>query len=399
MLKGKNIVLGITGSIAVYKACELASKCTQAGANVYVVMTKSATEFVSPLTFRSLTGKPVVTEMWDLSSPMSVEHVALAQLADLVVIAPATANSIAKMAVGIADDMLTCTILATKAPIVIAPAMNANMYDNCITQENIQKLAQRGCTIVEPAMGWLACGMIGKGRLADVEVIMAAMLQTLGRNGDLVGKKIVITAGGTQEPIDAVRHISNRSSGKMGYALAMAARNRGAQVTLISTPVAIPPPAGISLVKVNTAAEMQKAVALATKNADVLIKAAAVADYRPKNHLAGKMKKSEDTLVLELEKTQDILATIDGDFLKVGFAAESENLLENAKTKLLQKKLHLIVANDITVPNSAMEADNNQVSIMDYLGNIEHLPLLSKSEVAERICDKIVSLLAQYKES
>jgi len=394
MIKGKKIVLAVTGSIAVYKACEIASKFTQQGAYVQVVMTKSATEFVSPLTFRSLTGNAVVTEMWDLSSPMSVEHVSLAQLADVVVVAPATANTIAKIVAGIADDMLTCTVLATKAPVIIAPAMNVNMYENPVTQENLQKLANRGFTIVEPAQGWLACGMVGKGRLADVDQIMGVIRMTLGRNGDLAGKKFVITAGGTQEPIDPVRHISNRSSGKMGYALAIAARDRGARVTLVSAPVALPNPEGVEVIQVRTSREMLLAVKQVVVDADVLVKAAAVADYRPVESYDEKIKKSNEEITLQLEKTDDILASVSGNFLKIGFAAESRDLIANAKNKLIQKKLNLIVANDITVPNSAMESENNQVVLIDETGNCENLPLMPKSEVAERILDKIAGLLS-----
>lgn len=394
MIKGKKIVLAVTGSIAVYKACEIASKFTQQGAYVQVVMTKSATEFVSPLTFRSLTGNAVVTEMWDLSSPMSVEHVSLAQLADVVVVAPATANTIAKIVAGIADDMLTCTVLATKAPVIIAPAMNVNMYENPVTQENLQKLANRGFTIVEPAQGWLACGMVGKGRLADVDQIMGVIRMTLGRNGDLAGKKFVITAGGTQEPIDPVRHISNRSSGKMGYALAIAARDRGARVTLVSAPVALSDPEGVEVIQVRTSREMLLAVKQAVVDADVLVKAAAVTDYRPVKSYDEKIKKSHEEMTLQLEKTDDILASVSGNFLKIGFAAESRDLFANAKNKLIQKKLNLIVANDITIPNSAMESENNQVVLIDETGNCENLPLMPKSEVAERILDKIAGLLS-----
>lgn len=394
MIKGKKIVLAVTGSIAVYKACEIASKFTQQGAYVQVVMTKSATEFVSPLTFRSLTGNAVVTEMWDLSSPMSVEHVSLAQLADVVVVAPATANTIAKIVAGIADDMLTCTVLATKAPVIIAPAMNVNMYENPVTQENLQKLANRGFTIVEPSQGWLACGMVGKGRLAEVDQIMGVIRMTLGRNGDLAGKKFVITAGGTQEPIDPVRHISNRSSGKMGYALAIAARDRGARVTLVSAPVALSDPEGVEVIQVRTSREMLLAVKQAVVDADVLVKAAAVTDYRPVKSYDEKIKKSHEEMTLQLEKTDDILASVSGNFLKIGFAAESRDLIANAKNKLIQKKLNLIVANDITVPNSAMESENNQVVLIDEFGNCENLPLMPKYEVAERILDKIAGLLS-----
>ncbi len=395
MISGKTIVLGVTGSIAAYKACEIASQLTQAGAKVDVVMTKAATKFVSPLTFRSLTGRPVVTEMFDLTSEVSVEHVALAQRADIVVIAPATANIIAKIAAGIADDMLCCTVLATKAPIIIAPAMNANMYENPVTQENLNKLKARGFTIVGPASGWLACGETGVGRLADVDEIISTIKQVLGKKGDLSGRKIVVTAGGTQEPIDPVRHISNRSSGKMGYALAEAARDRGAQVILITGPTALPKPTGVEIINVRTAQEMYEAVSKTVIGADALIMAAAVADYRPIKVSESKIKKTAATLTLELERTPDILGTVSGDFIRVGFAAESENLIENATKKLKDKKLDLIVANDITAPDRGMGADTNQVVIIDREGKVDELPLLLKREVADKVLDKVVALISQ----
>ena len=395
MISGKTIVLGVTGSIAAYKAAEIASQLTQAGAKVNVIMTKAATEFICPLTFRSLTGRPVVIEMFDLTSEMSVEHVALAQAADIVVIAPATANIIAKIAAGIADDMLCCTVLATKAPIIIAPAMNVNMYENPVTQENLSKLKARGFTIVGPASGWLACGETGMGRLADIDEIIGTIKQVLGTKGDLFGKKIVVSAGGTQEPLDPVRHISNRSSGKMGYALAEAARDRGAQVILVTAPTALSKPVGVEVINVRTAQEMYEAVKKAVMPADALIMAAAVADYRPREVSKNKIKKVATTLTLELERTPDILGTVKGDFLRVGFAAESENLIENARTKLLQKQLDLIVANDITTPDSGFAADTDRVVIIDRNGKVEELPLLPKREVADKVLDRVVALLSK----
>ncbi len=395
MISGKNIVLGVTGSIAAYKAAEIASQLTQAGAKVNVIMTKAATEFITPLTFRSLTGRPVVTEMFDITSEMSVEHVALAQAADIVVIAPATANIIAKIAAGIADDMLCGTVLATKGPVIIAPAMNVNMYENPVTQENLSKLRARGFTIVGPASGWLACGETGMGRLADIDEIIGTIRQVLGRKGDLAGKRIVVTAGGTQEPLDPVRHISNRSSGKMGYALAEAARDRGAQVVLITAPTTLPKPVRTEVINVGTAQEMYEVIVIkkAVAQADALIMAAAVADYRPAKVSESKIKKVTDTLTMELERTPDILGTVEGSFIKVGFAAESENLIANARAKLLQKGLDLIVANDITAPDSGMGADTNQVVIIDRDGKVDELPLLPKREVADRVLDKVVELL------
>lgn len=393
MLVNKTVVLGITGGIAAYKAAEIASKLTQAGAKVRVVMTESATKFVAPLTFRSITGQQVVTDMFEPYPEFQVTHVRLAEAADVVVIAPATANTIARIAAGIADDILGCTVLATEAPIIVAPSMNVNMYQNSITQENLTKLKARGFIIVDPEYGRLASGKMGKGRLAEVEKIIGTIKQVLGRSGDLAGKRIVVTAGGTQEPIDPVRHIGNRSSGKMGYAVAEAARDRGASVSLISAPTSLPDPAGVEVIHVRTATEMKGAVAEATAKADALIMAAAVADYQPKTAARAKIKKDTPSLTLELVRTPDILAEVTGKFLKVGFAAESEDLIENARQKLEKKHLDLIVANDITDADSGFEADTNKVTIIDRDGRIESLPLLSKREVADKILDKVAGLL------
>ena len=393
MLTDKTIVLGITGGIAAYKAADLASKLTQAGAKVEVVMTEAATGFISPLTLRSLTGRPVVTDMFEPASEFSIEHIALAEAADVVVIAPATANTIAKLAGGIADNILCCTVLATKAPVIVAPAMNVNMYQNSITQDNLAKLRARGFTIVGPAYGRLASGKVGLGRLAKVEEIIGTIKQVLGRNSDLSGKRIVVTAGGTQEPIDPVRHIGNRSSGKMGFAMAEAARNRGAEVKLVTAPTSLPEPAGMEVVHIKTAAEMKEAVTKAVTQADALIMAAAVADYQPKNVAKAKIKKESPSLTLELIRTPDILTEVKGNFLKVGFAAESEDMVANAKQKLEKKKLDLIVANDITDKDSAFGSDTNKVTLISRDGKIDSLPLLTKREVADKILDKVVELL------
>ena len=395
MLANKTIVLGITGSIAAYKAADIASKLTRAGASVEVVMTDSATRFVAPLTLRSITGRPVVTDMFELASEFSIEHIALAEVADVVVIAPATANIIAKLSAGIADDMLACTVLATKAPIILAPAMNVNMFENPITQENLSKLKARGFTIVDPACGRLASGKIGLGRLAEVDEIIATINQVLGRSGDIAGKRIVVTAGGTQEPIDPVRHIGNRSSGKMGYAVAEAARDRGAVVSLITAPTSLPQPAGIEVVRVRTAAGMKEAVAEAVAQADVLIMAAAVADYQPQSVAEAKIKKDSPSLTLELIRTPDILAEVKGNFIRVGFAAESEDIVANAKQKLEKKQLDIIVANDITDADSGFGADTNKVILISRDGKVETLPLLSKRELADKILDRVVGLLAK----
>jgi len=389
MLKGKTIILGVTGSIAAYKAVDIASQLTQAGAKVDVIMTKAATEFVTPLTFQAITGRPVVTEMFASGSVFNIEHVSLAEAASVIVIAPATANIIAKLAAGIADDMLCCTVLASKAPVIVAPAMDINMYENPITQDNLTKLKARNFIIVGPASGRLASGKEGLGRLADATDIIGTIQQVLGKNGDLADKHIVVTAGGTQEPIDPIRCITNRSSGKMGYALAKAARDRGAKVTLITAPTSLTKPVGMEIVNVCTAQETYQAVRDLVPQADALIMAAAVADYRPLSVARDKIKKEGNRLTLELERTADILGSIKGEFIRVGFAAESSNLVENAKQKLQQKELDLIVANDI----SSFGADNNRVTIIDREGKIDSLPLLPKREVADRILDRVAKLL------
>jgi phosphopantothenoylcysteine decarboxylase/phosphopantothenate--cysteine ligase len=395
MLINKTIVLGITGSLAAYKAADIASKLTQAGAKVEVVMTEAATKFITPLTLHSITGRPVVTDMFELASEFSIEHVALAEAADVVVIAPATANVIAKLAAGISDDELTCTVLATKAPVIVAPAMHTSMFHNSITQENLAKLKTRGFTIVGPEHGWLASGKVGMGRLADTDKIIDTISKVLKRGKDLADKHIVVTAGGTQEPIDPARHIGNRSSGKMGYAIAQAARDRGAEVKLITAPTHFPKPIGTEVIPVVTAAQMKEAVAKAVARADALIMAAAVTDYQPQSVAKAKIKKETPSLTLELVRTPDILTEVKGNFLKVGFAAESEDIVTNAKLKLETKQLDLIVANDITDPHSGFGADTNKVTLIDKQGNIEDLPLLTKREVADRILDKVAGLLSK----
>jgi len=394
MLTNKTIVLGVTGGIAAYKAADMVSKLVQAGAEVRVIMTKSATEFISPLTFRSLTGQPVVTEMFELASEFSIEHVALAEAADVVVIAPATANIIAKFAAGIADDMLSTTVLATTAPVIVVPAMHTEMFQNPVTQENLNKLKARGFTIVGPEYGRLASGKVGLGRLAEVEKIIGTIKQVLGRSGDLAGKEIVVTAGGTQEAVDPVRYVGNRSSGKMGYAMAEAARDRGAKVRLVTAPTSLPDPVGVEVTHVETAVQMKEAVEKATAQADALIMAAAVADYQPKSAVREKIKKEATAgLTLELIKTPDILAEVKGNFLKIGFAAESEDLVENARKKLEKKQLDLIAANDITAADSGFGTDTNRVTLIDKEGKVEELPLMSKREVADKILDRVVELL------
>ena len=393
MLKNKVIVLGVSGGIAAYKAADLASKLAQAGAIVKVVMTWEATQLVQPLTFQALTGNHVVTDMFEPAPPSAITHVSLADEADIIAIAPATANIIAKMAAGIADDILTCTVLATKAPIVIAPAMHNNMYINPITRENITKLKAQGFTVIPAVHGRLVSGSIGNGRLPEIAEIMGIIQQTLGENGDLAGKRIVVTAGGTQEAIDPVRYLTNNSSGKMGYAIAEAARDRGAAVTLITTATGLSPVAGVDIINVLSAQQMKEAVVKATIKTDALLMVAAVADYMPKTTAAQKIKKGAGGLTLELVKTPDILSEVKGKFVKVGFAAETQDLIANAQKKLTSKGLDIIVANDVTVRGSGFGADTNKVTILKKDGKPEDLPLMSKREVADKILDNVSKLL------
>jgi phosphopantothenoylcysteine decarboxylase/phosphopantothenate--cysteine ligase len=395
MLKGKTVVLGITGGIAAYKAADLASKLTQAGAKVEVIMTEAARKFITPLTLRNITRRPVVTDMFELASEYSVEHIALAEAADVVVIAPATANTIARLAAGIADDMLGTVVLATEVPVIVAPAMNDNMYKNAVTQQNVAALRARGFTFIEPEMGRLASGKIGKGRLAETATIIEAIEKVLGKRHDLAGKRIIVTAGGTQEPIDPVRLITNRSSGKMGYALAEAARDRGAQVTLISAPATLSPPDGVEIVKVRTVADMRDAVLKAVKKADILIMAAAVSDFRVAKQADHKIKKQGGKLALELVENKDFLLELPDNFIKVGFAAESENMVANAKKKLKEKRLDMIVANDITQPDAGFDVDTNRVTIIDKKGKADALPLMSKRDVAEKILDRVKGMMGK----
>ena len=389
----KHIVLGVTGSIAAYKALDLASRLTQAGAQVDAVLTYGATNFVTPLAFRSITHRPVVTDAYDPASEFANEHIALARRADLAVIAPATAHCIAKLSAGLADDPLTTTVLATRAPLLIAPAMDGGMYDHPATQENLAKLRQRGVIIAGPAAGRLASGLTGMGRLLEPAELLGHITAALGQNGDLAGRTLVISAGGTQEPLDPVRVITNHSSGKMGYSLAAAARDRGARVILVSAPTALPPPPLVEIIPVQTAEQMAAAVWSAAAPADALIMAAAVADYRPATAAEQKIKKSAAALSIELEPTPDILASAQGNFLRVGFAAESENLQENAAAKVQRKNLDLIVANDITDPASGFGSDTNRVTLIDRHLHIEQLPLLTKDEVSHRILDRVAHLL------
>ncbi len=392
-IQNKRIVLGVTGSIACYKAADLASKLVQSGALVDTVLTEAAREFVSELTFKSLTHREVHTSLYSPNSNLSINHVALAESADLIIVAPATANTIAKIANGISDDVLTTTILATTAPIIIAPAMDANMFDNPATEANITTLIGRGFFIAGPAEGRLASGLMGKGRMIEPFDIMGAASMLLGKDGDLSGKKIVVSAGGTEEAIDPVRNITNRSSGKMGYAIAEAARDRGAMVSLVAAPNHLAKPIGISVTNIQSAEDMKKAIEDECLEADALIMAAAVADWRPLEKLDSKAKKDKsDHWSLELVKNPDIVAGINSSkLIKVGFAAESENLVENSKTKIESKNLDFIVANDITAADSGFSVDTNRVTIIHPDGTTEVLPLMSKYDVGHSILDRVKS--------
>ena len=392
-LHGKRVLLGVTGSIAAYKAADLASKLTQRGAEVDVLMTHSATRFVTPLTFRSVTHRPVLTDLFDPDSPEAIEHVALAQAADLLVVAPATAHMLAKLALGLADDPISVTALATWAPILVAPAMDANMWEHPAVQQNVRTLQERGVVIIGPGEGRLASGLTGWGRLAETPELLGRIAQTLGANGDLSERSIVISAGGTQEPLDPVRVLTNRSSGKMGYAIAEAARDRGANVTLVTAPVALDPPVGVRVERADTAEQMRDAVQEAVYSADALVMAAAVADYRPARPSGEKLKKEAMAdLAVALERTDDIIAAAPDGIVKVAFAAESSDLLKNARAKLNGKGVDLVAANDITVPGAGFGSDENKVWLVDGSGDTE-LPLMAKYDVAMAILDRVVALL------
>jgi phosphopantothenoylcysteine decarboxylase/phosphopantothenate--cysteine ligase len=400
ILNGRKILLGITGSIAVYKAADLASRLAQSGAQVDIVLTASAEKFVAPLTFQSVTGRRAYTDADLWGSEAHVLHVSLGKTADILVIAPCTANTIAKLAHGEADNLLTVLALAARCPILIAPAMDGGMYDHPATQENLKKLGERGITIVGPADGHLASGLTGKGRMTEPAELIGHIRLLLGRRGLLAAKKIVISAGGTQEPLDPVRMLTNRSSGKQGYALAQAAVDAGAEVILISTPTSLNPPIGARLVNVETAKQMLDAVLAESTNADALIMAAAVADFRPKKTAGNKLKKRDGIPQIELEETEDILKTVAGlesgkkrPRVIVGFAAESQALLKNASEKLKSKKMDMIAANDISSEDAGFSVETNRITLLFANGKQEVHPLMSKSEVAEIIMQHIATLL------
>jgi phosphopantothenoylcysteine decarboxylase/phosphopantothenate--cysteine ligase len=394
-LSDRTILLGVTGSIAIYKAVDLGSKLTQAGARVYALMTPSATQFIRPVTFQSVTGRPAYADMWDPHPGIAELHVDLARRADLMVVAPATATTIARLALGSAEEMVSLTALATTAPIIVCPAMDNQMYEHPATQGHLQTLASRGVRIVGPEVGRLASGQRGPGRLSEIDTIMGVVRYVVGRDGDLAKKKVLVTAGGTQEPIDPVRYIGNYSSGKMGYALAEAARDRGADVTVVVGPTALSDPFGVDVVHVTRATEMRDAVLKKSRGASALIMAAAVADYQPAEAAGQKIKRNSDSMTVSLAKTPDILAEV-GErrrLVKVAFAAETQNVLENARRKLEAKAVHLIVANDVTAKGSGFAADTNEVTILDRDGGREKLPLMPKYDVANRILDRVVRLM------
>ena len=418
MLKDKNIILGVTGGIAAYKCVDLVSRLRKQGADVHVILTKGAQNFVTETAMREISGNPVVTSMWQEIQQYDVEHIALARLADVVLVAPATANVIAKCACGMADDMLTTTLLATKAPVFFAPAMNTNMYENSITQQNLHTLQERGCHIIDPAAGHLACGTSGVGRMPEpqelVEILAdffatgkelaepdeAASRQHLAEGLDFSGLNILVTAAGTREPIDPVRYIGNRSSGKMGYAIAEAARDWGANVTLISGPSALTPLAGVNFFKVESARDMRRLVLENFPESQIVIKAAAVADYRVKNVADHKIKKNDEELTLVLEKNPDILKELGQKKQKgqvlVGFAAETQNLIQYAQSKLEKKNLDMIVANDVSKPQAGFNVDTNLIKLLKRDGSIEELPLMSKKDLAYIILNHVMKIYRQH---
>jgi phosphopantothenoylcysteine decarboxylase/phosphopantothenate--cysteine ligase len=394
MLEKKKIVLGITGGIAAYKAAELTREFVKRGASVHVIMTRNATAFLTPLTLQTLSGNAVCTDTFTLTGEWEIGHVSLADSADAVVVAPATGNFIGKVAAGIGDDLLTTMIMATKAPVLICPAMNVNMYANAIVQENVAKLRAKGYAFVDPGYGELACKTEGLGRLAELEDIVEEVESALTAK-DLAGERILITAGPTREPIDPVRFITNYSSGKMGYAAAIMARRRGAEVTLISGPTPLSVPRGVRFIGVESASEMRDAVMKEMKDSTVIIKAAAVADYRPEVFCGSKIKKKTEHLVLNLARNPDIIAEVGekkGKRILVGFAVETDQIVEYAKKKMIQKNMDFIVANDITQAGAGFQAETNIVKILDRQGGAEDLPLMDKKRVADRILDRVIAL-------
>lgn len=397
MLKGKHVVLGITGSIAAYKTAGLASMLVKKGCHVHVLMTENATNFINPITFETLTGNKCLVDTFDRNFEFSVEHVALAKQADVVMIAPASANSIAKLAHGLADDMLTTTVLACRCRKIIAPAMNTNMYENPIVQDNIKICEKYGMKVIKPAVGYLACGDTGAGKMPEPVELFDYIEQEIGAQKDLEGKKILVTAGPTRETIDPVRYITNHSTGKMGYAVAKAAALRGADVTLVTGKTDTPKPRFVKLIEIQSAADMFEAVTAAAAEQDIIIKAAAVADYRPKSVGTEKTKKTEGDMAIELERTDDILKWLgahrrEGQFL-CGFSMETQNMLENSRVKLDKKNIDMIVANNLKVEGAGFGTDTNVVTIITRERNLE-LEKMTKEEVADRLLDEILAVSA-----
>lgn len=395
MLKGKTVLLGVTGGIACYKSAGLASALVKQGANVQVLMTRNATEFIGPHTFESLTGNRVSVDTFDRNYQFQVEHIALADQADLVLVAPATANVLAKLAHGLADDMLTTTVLACDCPKIAAPAMNTRMYENPVTQDNLALLRRYGWEIVEPASGRLACGAVGKGKMPEPEELLETVLHALSHAKDMEGLKVLVTAGPTQEPLDPVRYLTNHSSGKMGYAIARMAMLRGAKVTLISGPTALTPPPFVEVVPVVSAQDMFESVAARQEQADFIFKAAAVADYTPADYSDNKMKKKDGDLSIPLKRTQDILQHLGshrrpGQVI-CGFSMETQNMLENSQAKLVKKNVDMICANNLKVAGAGFGVDTNVITLITPQG-AEELPLLSKEEAANRILDAAMAL-------
>ena len=396
MSKQKTVVIGVTGGIAAYKVADLVSRLYKNGFNVQVVMTEHATRFISPLTLRTLSNNPVLVDMFDESGTHKVQHIGVAEEADIMVIAPATANIVAKMACGMADDLLSTIILATTAPVLIAPSMNTNMYDKQVTQDNLRTLKSRGVLVLEPAEGDLACGVTGRGRLPAIETIYDRIIEVLEDHPqDLLNKAILITAGATQEDIDPVRFITNRSTGKMGYALASEAARRGARVLLVSGPTALPDPPGVEIWRVRSAGEMNDICQQLFDQVDIVIGAAAVADYRPLDYSEQKLKKNDDDMVIKLTRNPDILEGLGKrkqHQILVGFAAETHDLIQNARQKMQKKNLDLLVANDLTAEGAGFAVDTNIVTLLFEDGTEKSLPCLSKSEVAGIILDNILNI-------
>lgn len=395
MLTGKTIVLGVTGSIAAYKTANLASMLVKLGADVHVIMTKNATKFITPMTFETLTDNKCIADTFDRNFSFDVKHVSLAKKGDLFMVAPCTANVIGKLAAGICDDMLTTTLLATKAPIILAPAMNTGMWENPILQDNIQRLQRYGYHFVEPAVGRLACGDVGSGKMPAEELLLEHILLHIAKEKDLLGRRMLITAGPTQESIDPVRYITNHSSGKMGYALAKMAALRGAEVTLVSGPVSIKPFAGINVIDVKSAQEMFDAVSTRSAEQDVIIMCSAVADYTPATYSEQKVKKHDGDMTIALKRTNDILGYLgqhkpEGQLL-VGFSMETENLIENSRAKLTKKNADFICANSISSDKTGFAVDTNKVTLISPTETVE-LPLCSKEETADKILDYIIKV-------